>query len=232
MSDQPPAAPSSRFEDLIDVFFSPAELFTRRRDAKFGLALLILALLVGVIYFGTRDALAPVWEAEFQRGADPNATPEQLEVARRYAVLFAPVAAAVMIPIFVFLLGVTVWLVTRTTGSRLGYLQGVTIATFAYYPRLVEAIASAVQALLMGDGTLQSRFDLNLGVARFLDPATTGPVLIAVLSRIDLFTIWVTVLIGIGIRNMAGTSTAAAARAAALAWLIGAIPTLFQGLAQ
>jgi hypothetical protein len=188
-------------------------------------------VLVGVVYFMTRDALAPIWEAEFQRGANPVTTAEEAEVARRWAVVLAPVMASLMFPIFVFLLGANVWLVTRTARGEttLRYLQAVTIATFAYYPRLVEAVVNSVQALLMDEGSVTTRYDLNLGIARFLDPATTGPILIAFLSRIDVFTIWVTVLIGIGIRNMAGTSAAAAARAAVLAWLIGAIPTLFQG---
>ena len=37
------------------------------------------------------------------------------------------------------------------------------------------------------------------GVGRFLDPDTVSPLLLAVVARIDLITIWITILVAIGL---------------------------------
>lgn len=46
MTERPAGAPSL-FEDLLDVLYQPAAVFERRRDtAAFGLALLVVTLLI------------------------------------------------------------------------------------------------------------------------------------------------------------------------------------------
>jgi len=226
----PPSA--SRWEDLLDVFISPVELFRRRSDGKFGFALVALLVLSLVIFFATRNAMQPIMEAEFQRGmaSRPGMTPEAMETARKFTTSLAPVFVLIAIPVGVFILGAVVWLAGRIVGGRISYAQGATIATFAFFPRLVEGIASGVQALLMDEGQLTSRLGLSFGVGRFLDPQTTGAALLALLGRIDLFTLWATALVAIGIKQMGRTSTGQAIAAAALAWLVGCLPVLLQAL--
>jgi hypothetical protein len=233
MSDSPtaPAASgSSRWEDILDVFIAPAELFRRRRDGKFGHGLLALVLLVAIVYFATRSAIQPIMDAEFQRGmaANPNLTPEQMETGRRIASSFAPVFVLVGLPISIFIIGAVVWLAARVVGARLSYPQSATIATFAYFPKVVESISGGVQALLMDESKLTSRFSVSLGIGRFLDPGQTNAVLLALLGRMDLFTLWVTALVALGLKQMTGITTGKAVAGAGLVWLIGALPVLYQ----
>jgi hypothetical protein len=54
--------------------------------------------------------------------------------------------------------------------------------------------------------------------------------LLALLGRIDLFTLWATLLVGIGIKQMGKTTTGQAVAAAALAWLAGCLPVLLQAM--
>lgn len=234
MSDPSAAPPSaaSWWEDLIDVFIAPVELFRRRSDGRFGPALVILMVLVAVVFFGTRSAMAPIFDAEFQRGmaGNENLTPEAVETARKFATSLAPLFVLVGLTIGVFLLGAAVWVAARVFGGRLSYAQGATIATFAYYPRVVDGISGAVQALLMDEGKLTSRFSVSLGLGRFLDPVSTNPMLLSLLGRIDLFTLWVTALIGVGLKQMTGITTGQAVAGASLVWLLGALPALLQGL--
>ena len=236
MSESPavPAPPpsSSRWEDLIDVFISPAELFRRRSDGKFGLALLALIILFGIVFFGTRTAIQPIMDAEFQRqmASRPNITPEQLEAGRRIAHTFAPIALLIGLAITAFILGAVLWLTARVVGGRMSYAQGATVATFSYFPKVVEAIANGVQALVMDESKLTSLHSVKLGITRFLDPGTTNAVLLALLGRVDLFTLWVTILIAVGLKQIARTTTGQAVAGAALVWLIGALPTLLQAL--
>ena len=82
----------------------------------------------------------------------------------------------------------------------------------------------------MDEQTLNSRYRVSLGLGRFFDHETANPVVLALLGRIDVFTIWVTLLIAIGIRVMGRTTTGQAVVGAVLVWLVGSIPMLLQAL--
>lgn len=228
----------SRFDDYLDVFVAPAKLFERRSDGKFGQALLILVLASAVLFFVTRTAMAPIWDAEIARGmasaaqSNPGMTPEQMEAGKKFGSIIGAVSLLLGLPIGVLLLGVGIWIVARLIGKSLSYSQGATIATFAMFPRLVESVTGAVQALLMDEGSLNSRFSISLGIGRFLDPDTSNPILLSLLGRIDVFTIWVTVLIMIGLKVMGRATTGQAVGASILVWFLGAIPTLLGSLSR
>jgi hypothetical protein len=234
MSETPATASvtSSRWEDLIDVFIAPVQLFRRRSDGKFGHALLVLMVLIAIVYFLTRNAMQPIMDAEFQRSmaSNPKLTPEQIETGRKFASSLAPVFVLIGIPITVFVLGAIIWLVARVVGGRLSYAQGATIATFAYFPRALEAITNGVQALLMDESKLTSRFSVSLGLGRLLDSSKTSGALLALAGRVDLFTLWITVLVAVGLKQMTRMTTGQAIGGAVLVWLIGALPTLIQAL--
>ena len=231
------AAPS-RLDDYLDVFVSPTALFTRRSDGKFGQALLVLVILSAILFFATKSAMAPIMDAEMAKGmagamkANPNMTPEQIESAKAIGAKFASVGFIFILIVAPFLLGTVIFLASRVAGGAVGFAQGITIATFAWFPRLVEGVVSAVQALLMDESQLTSRLSVSLGLGRLMDAATTNPYVLALAGRVDVFTLWVTALIAIGIKVMAKVSTAQAVGAAAVVWFIGAIPVLLQAMRQ
>jgi hypothetical protein len=82
----------------------------------------------------------------------------------------------------------------------------------------------------MDPASLNGQYRVSLSAARFLDPDVASPVLVGLLSRIDLFTIWVTVLIAIGLAVTGKISRAKAAIAAAVIWLLGALPAFATAL--
>ena len=225
-------ATPSRWDDYLDVYVAPSRLFERRSDGKFGHAMLVFIIAAAVLYFATRTAMEPIMNAEFERGmaANPNLTPEQMEAGRKFAGIAGGIFVLVGTPIMLLLLGGIIWIVSRVLGKALSYSQGATVATFAMFPRLVESVVSAVQALLMDEQDLNSRYKVSLGAGRFFDHETANPVVLALLGRIDVFTIWVTILIAIGIKVMGRASTGQAVAGAALVWLVGAIPMLLQAL--
>lgn len=228
MSDATP----SRWDDYLDVYVAPSRLFERRSDGKFGHAMLVFIIAAAVLYFATRTAMEPIISAEFERGmaANPNLTPEQMETGRKFAGVAGGIFVLIGTPVMLLLLGGIIWIVSRILGKALSYSQGATIATFAMFPRLLESVVSAVQALLMDEQTLNSRYRVSLGLGRFFDQQTANPVMLALLGRIDVFTLWVTILIGLGIKVMGRTSTGQAVVGAVLVWLAGSIPMLLQAL--
>jgi len=226
MSDATP----SRWDDYLDVFVSPGRLFERRSDGKFGQAMLVFIIAAAVLYFATRTAMQPIMNAEFERGmaANPNLTPEQMEAGRKFAGIAGGIFVLVGTPILMLLLGAVIAIAVRIVGTSLSYAQSATIATFAMFPRLLDAVVNAVQALLMDEASLTSRYKVSLGVGRFLDPDNTT--LLALVGRLDVFTLWITALIAIGIKVMTKASTGQAVAAAALVWLVGALPALLQAI--
>jgi hypothetical protein len=123
-----------------------------------------------------------------------------------------------------------VWIVARITGLVVGFGHAVMIATFSFYPMIVEQLVNATQAVLLPDGAITSRHSLSLGPARFLD-ASAPPMTLALLGHIDVFTIWTAVLTAIGLKVVARASTSQAAVAAAAVWLVGLLPGVVGAIA-
>ena len=237
-STRPAAQSGARWEDYFEIFYNPSEVFRRREGTNPFLPLLFLTIATAVLYFATRAALAPVMDAEFARSAaqmmpsDRELTPEQMQQGRGMMESFAGIAIIVSTFVAPLLLGVVLWLVGKGAGSVATLGSAVMVAVFAYFPRLLEWIVSAVMALVTPEDQIRSRYSVTLGVGRFLDPATTNPLAFNFLARIDLFTIWVTVLLAIGIKVVGRIGTVPAAIVAALVWLIGALPALMGAMGQ
>jgi hypothetical protein len=102
------------------------------------------------------------------------------------------------------------------------------VASYAYVPRIIEGVVTSVQGLLLDPSTFTGRWRVSLGVGRFLDPDTTSPALLALVGRLDVFTIWVTVLLAIGLSVTGRIPRSRAAIAAAIVWFVGAVPLLLQ----
>ena len=59
------------WEDFIDIFYQPSQVFERRREGKFGLALLVLVVISGILFFALRNGIAPIMDAEMAKAAAP-----------------------------------------------------------------------------------------------------------------------------------------------------------------
>ena len=235
-----PAAPekASIFEDFIDIFYAPSQVFARRMSSGFWVPMLIVTVLIGLVYFVNADVMEPVMDAEFERGMaaqirdNPQLTPEAVERARQFSGTFAKVGVFVVTPIMIFLIGLVLWMVGKFFDAKQTLTAAVMVAAYSYVPRIVEGVLARVQALLIDPESLDGRFRLTLGVGRFLDPDTTSAVLLAILGRVDVFTIWVTVLLAIGLAVTGKISRGSAAIAAAVVWVAGALPGVMGALRQ
>jgi hypothetical protein len=225
------AEKASLLDDFMDIFYAPSKVFARRSTKGFWIPLLIVSVLAGAIFFANRDLYEPMMEAEMARAMaqNPNAaqlTEEQMAAGRRIASTFATVGAFVTTPIILLCLGLIVWLVGKFFDSKQTLNAAIAVTVFAYVPRIVEGIVNRVQGLVIDPSTIDSRYSLSLGFGRFFDADTTSPMLLALIGRIDVFTIWVTILIAIGLAVTGKMSRGKAAIAAAVVWFIGALPTV------
>lgn len=237
-STAPPSSPApaqaSVFEDFIDIFYAPSEVFTRRRDGRFGVALLVLTIAAGVLMFVASPLMTAVFDAEFaQRTAqmmrdNPQLTAAQMEQGRGLAETMQKVAMVIGSPIAVCLVGLLVWIAGKVFGATQGVKQAFMVATYSFFPRILEGILNGVQSLLLDTSAIDSRYDVTFSLARFLDDSS--PVLQAFAGRLDVFVLWGYVLIAIGLHITGNIPKQRAAMAAGLAWLAATLFAIWQGM--
>jgi hypothetical protein len=232
------AAPeASLWEDFIDIIVAPASVFRRRERASWLIPLLIVTIAVVVISFASRGVMQPVMDAEFERVADgmrknPQITEEMIDRARSVSAFFTTWGPLIFIPLSIVVVGFMTWLVAKLVDSRQTLHAALVVAAYSFVPRVVQFILNAVQGLVLSPDKLNGVVKLSFSPARFLDPSTANPVLVQVLNRFDLFTIWVTVLLAIGVYVTGRVSKSQAAIAGVLFWIVGAIPAILGALRQ
>jgi hypothetical protein len=233
---EPAPAKAGLWEDFVDIFYAPSSVFARRSDGKFGLALLLLVVVATILVFVTKNAMQPIFDAEWTRQTaaamrkNPNITAEQMASSRNFFEMIGPVIFALILTISVFGAGLVLWLVGKLFDAKESVGAAFMIATYAEVPRIVQILTNAAQALIMPVEKLNAANSVGFNLARFMNPDTASPVLIALGARVDVFTIWVTVLLAIGLHVVGKIPKQQAYIAAALTWVIGALPALFGAL--
>jgi hypothetical protein len=231
-----PAAPpaGSFWEDLIDIFFSPAKVFQRNENKSVWPPLLFVALGIGVIFFATFNTLQPIFDAEFTKGmakataGNPQLTPDAVAKMRGVSESITRYGLTVIIAVTVFVVGVVSWIVGKLVGSAQSFHAALVVAAWAYMPRVLGSVIGGVQGLLMDPANLTSQLSISLSPARFMAPDTPNPITYQLLGRLDLITIWVTILLAIGLHVTGKVSKGRAATFGVLMWIIGALPVLRQ----
>lgn len=225
------------WEDFIDIFYHPSEVFERRRSGQFGMALLALLIISAVLFLALRNGLAPVMDAEMAKQAqamaakNPNITPDQIASSQAMMEKFAVVGYVLFLPVGILITAILLWLVAKFVSASVAFAGAMMIATYSQFPRIAEIIVNALQGLMMNPSNITSRYSVQLGPARFMDPST-NPFVMTVLGGLDLFTIWVTVLLAVGLSVVARVPISRAAIAAVAVWFVGLLPALYQALSQ
>ena len=233
---EPAPTKASPWEDFVDIFYAPSSVFARRADGKFGMPMLILVIAAVILFYLTRNAMQPIMDAEFARNTaaamrkNPNITADQMATSKAFFEKLGPIFFAVVLTISMFGTGVVLWLVGKLFDARESVAAAITIAVYSEIPRLLQVLVNAAQALFMSPDSLNAANSVQLNLARFMDPDKTSPVLIALGSRVDLFTIWVTVLLAIGIHVIGKIPKQQAAIAAGITWVVGALPAVLGAL--
>lgn len=231
-----PAVPASWWEDFVDIFYAPSQVYARRAGRGFGIPMLVVTVLIALIAVANSGVMQPIMDAEFSRSTaaamrkNPQLTAEMMEKGRAIGEGIAKYGAVVFVPVGIFLTGLALWLVGKFFDATEQLADAIMVAAYAFVPRVLESVLAGVQGLLLDPATLNGRFKLSLGLGRFLDPDTASPVVLALLGRVDVFTIWVTVLLVIGLSVTGRIPRSRAAIAGVLMWIIGALPQLLGAL--
>ena len=225
-------------EDFVDIFVSPATVYERRRNSSAWVPLIVVSVVLGLSYFATRGVMQPMMDAEYARGlqttmeANPGLTPEQLAQGRKFAETFGMFFIVAGTPIAIFFTGFALMLTSKLVDAQLKLGVALMIAAWAFVPRIIGAIVTAGQLQLMKPDSLDGMYRISAGPARFMDPDTGSPLLLAIAGRFDVFILWTTLLLAIGLSVVARIPRAQAAVAAASVWVLAALPTVYSAIGQ
>jgi hypothetical protein len=230
---------TSFWEDVFDIFVSPATVFRRRQNTSPWPPMLLVAISIAIIVFATFNTLQPVFDAEFARGVaratakNPQAaqaSAEMMNKMRSWGEGFGRYGIGVLMLLLMFILGSVAWLVGKMFGAKQTYNDALVVAAWSYMPRVVGSLLGGVQGLLMDPENLKSQMSLSIGPARFMDPDTSNQILFQLAGRFDLITIWVTILLAIGLHVTGKVSKGNAVVFGIVMWILGTLPALRQAL--
>ena len=222
-------APS--WEDYLEVFYAPSRVF-ERRGTKWGGPLLVLFLASAVVIMGTYTLLRPLYDADGQRAMAERIqqmTPEQREqmaaMSGKWAFM-APLAVLLFSVIVPLVLGILLWLVGKMLGAVQELGAALMVGVFSYFPRVLYWPILALQAAMLPEEKLTGFASVSLSPARFVVPTTENITLMALLVRFDLFVLWTTFLLALGLKVTGKLSTDKAIIAGVIMWLLGGIQPL------
>lgn len=224
------------WEDFIDIFYAPSTVFRRREQGNPVIPIAVITFICGVLFFLNSGALQPMFDAEFDRQMslamrqNPNMNTEAVERVRGFALRMQQVGMFIFLPLAILGIGVTTWVAGKLVDATHTFRAALIVAAYAYAPRILDQVLYGLQGLFLDPEQMDGRFRLTMGVGRFLDPDTVSPLLLAVVGRVDLITLWITALVAIGLCVTGRIPMKKAAIAAAIVWLVGGLPLIIPAL--
>jgi Yip1 domain len=197
----PPVAKTALWEDVLDIFYAPSQVFARRRDGKYMVAMLALCALSVVVYYLSQQMNDALQEAEMMRSfRERGMGPAEIAQAQQFASKFSGFAVY-FIPVFVaiggWLSGLIVMVLGNMMGGKFNFAQGTAIAVLASLPELLGRALVGAQGFFLDTTTAAHRYSFSLNVSRFL-PNGTNNWLLKLGALADPFVLWGIFLVGLG----------------------------------
>lgn len=218
---------------LVGAVFTPAETFRKIRERPTWGAVLILFLVLGGAagYVAIQRIDPEMQRAEVRqqlekRGLEGDELDRAAERATQVTQRFGPVLAVVGLVIGVIaylLIALVLWLGLRLAGGEMTFVQGFSATLHGLIP--VQALKALVlipvllsvhsvdPRALQSGAILQS----NLG---FLAPEGASRALVALLSSIDVFSLWSVVLLVLGMSIVARVSRSTSTLVVVGGWVV------------
>ena len=206
-SDNAPA-PLSEVGRIPAVFIDPKRAFAdiaARPTWILPAALLAVAALAFTYIYSTRIG----WDHYFRQIAETNAKMQQMDAQQReqaiqMQVKFGPIGGYVFsiigIPLVALIVGGVILLMTKMAGASLKFKQTFAISAWAMLPGLISSILAIVVMFLKNPDDFNLQNPLAFNLAAFLEPPpNTGKFIYTLAKSFDLFTIWMILLLAVGI---------------------------------
>jgi len=216
------------FARIVGVFFSPNETFQSiARKPDFGIPLAILAfisLISGWVLASRLDFVSMMRDAMEANPQVAKMPAEQLDRMVKFSAgitkAIAYASPLMSILVLVILAGI-IFLAFRMFGGQGDFKQAFSATVYAWYPLVLKGVVAFI--VLLNRKNI-SMFDLQNPVRSnlaFLVDPKTKPVAFAFLTSVDLFSIWLIILLIIGFAALSHLSKARSAAIVISLWIIG-----------
>ncbi len=212
------AAGLSQIERVVDAFTAPSKTFEdiKRGNRSWWLPFIVMALF-GYIFFAVvsqKVGMQQVMDNQIRLSPKTQERmaqmpPEQRERANKISI--AIVQGTFLVTPLIGLAGAAIialglWgTINFVFGGKAKYGQIFAVSYYAWLPSIVKALLGVV---VLYAGMAPESFNVknfaptNLGA--FMDPTSASPALYSLASSLDIVTIWMLVLMGMGIATVAG----------------------------
>ena len=216
---------------VTGILFEPVKTFediARRPTWILPMALIILVVLVMLALFAQHVG----WERAIRQQAQTNQrlmqmSPDQRESAIQMQIRFSGVGSYVGVILGVPIVdliwaGILLGIVKGMMAAQVRFKQVFSVVAWAGIPGLISTILTIIVMFLKNpdDFNLQNPLVFNPGA--LMDPLTTPKFLYSLATSLDLFMIWMLILIGLGLKAAGGRSlsTGGAMAAVFVPWII------------
>ena len=216
---------------IAGILFEPGKTFediARRPSWIVPMVLVIAVVLVMLALFSQRVGWERAIRQQFQTNPRmAQMAPEQREQAMQMQLRFAPVVSYVGVILGVPIVdliwaGVLLGIVKGIMAAQVRFKQVFSVVTWAGMPGLISTVLTIIVMFLKNpdDFNLQNPLVFNPGA--LMDPLTTSKFLYSIATSLDLFMIWMLVLIGLGLKAAGGRSlsTGGAMAAVFVPWIV------------
>ena len=218
----------SAFGRLIAVLVSPGKTFAAiARRPTWVVGLIVLAVLGAVVtYVGfTRvdpDSFMEMMEEQGREMPADGPSPEAMVEMSKW---FGVIGALLVSPLVYAVMALLFWVSLRMLGSEMDFVRSLSVAIHGSVPLGVAALIGIPVALGRGEISMEElqggQFLMsNLG---FLAGDETSAVVRALLTSVDLFSIWCIILLTIGYRIVGRVSRGAALAVTLAVWGFGVL---------
>jgi hypothetical protein len=218
------------FQNLIDVYFSPREAFTRIvRSPRVLVALVVYAVLVlgfTGIWMQKMDPVEFMKTQIEESGRADRIPPEQregiIERQARMMPIFAWVVGPVFIAIMILVIAGSLMFVFRFFyAGEVGFKQAVAIVVWTFLAvGLVTTPVTLAVLGLKGDWNINPQEAVQANLGLLLDKSTAAKPLWALLTSIDVFVLWMVFLLAVGFGVASRKTTGSALWGVAIPWAI------------
>jgi len=218
----------SGFGRIASVLWAPGKTFASiAARPTWWQALVLLSLLGAVsVYVG----FSKVEPADFMRmldeqGREMPANAPSPETMLQFALWGGVLGAALLAPVVYVVVALIFWVTLRLLGSEVDFVRSLSVAVHGFLPFAVAALISI--PVVLGRETIAME-DLQSGQMLashlgFLASEETGKAVVALLTSVDLFSIWCIALLTIGYGVVARVSRGTALGVVLSVWIVGVL---------
>jgi hypothetical protein len=217
----------SAFGRLLGALVSPGQTFRSiaARPTIWAALLLIMLSTLGVSLLAAPrldyEDIIRKQVAKSGREVPQEQLDKQIEVTQKIRTPLT-IAQVVLVPLFVCLLTLFPWAAFKLQGSEIDYVRSLSVTVHAWLPQVVMGLLSIPVILSrpsLGYEDVRSGF-LKSNLAAFVATPDTSAPLTAVLSSLDVFSLWTLILFILGFKEVAEVSMAKAAVTMIILWLL------------